>query len=301
MKTIKLLSAIVVTLIISSSCTVQNEPYYDNSISLEQLVSSYDLWYVDYNKTEGNGDVPFLSIAFTLSFIDGDLYANNNLVGLGSVGNGYGDQIGYYNTNGNILEIDHDIDGFVDLEVFQLARNEIALYDNYSDTTYHLFGYSKYDFDYDQVFYDNIEYFLQEYGAWAKTYISDQGEITSFDNENFLQFTPEFNNTFRSSEDPVGTDVDAIYWDYAGAYEVFDVAGYDNLKILTLDYDSYGTEEFELTVIDDGTIDLYNVNSGTTYTFEGRQNIIFKNATEKKQQRKRFKVARKTKTRSSKI
>ena len=95
-------------------------------------------------------------------------------------------------------------------------------------------------------------------------------------------------------------DIGSIYWDYVGDYEIFDVAGYDNFKILTLDYDLGYNEEFELVVLDDGTIELYHVNSGTFYEYSGRDFIlIMKEAETKKDDgsvsiegRKRTKVKR---------
>ncbi|MDD3721576.1 MAG: hypothetical protein PHW92_03675 [Lutibacter sp.] len=275
MKAIKLLLGTLIIGMSFTSCIVDNtidEPYY---VSLEEVVTAYDLWYIDYNNTTGTGDVPFLSKAFTISFINGRVYANNNLVGIGTTGNGYGIQIGYYDTYTGILEIDHNIDGFYDFDVFQLSVNNIELRDSYNDVTYNLVGYQKSTFDYDQVFYDNIEYFLQEYQAWEKTYASDAGAINEFDNENFLQFTPENLTTFYSSQDNVGTTIANIYWDYVGDYTVANVQGYDNLKILTLDYDSSGTEKFELTVINDRKISLYHIKSGTTYEFTGRNYIQY--------------------------
>ena len=84
MRTLKLLFAALIISISFSSCSVvideYNDPYYAN---LEDVVTAYDLWYIDYNRTTGNGDVPFISKAFTVSFINGNLYANNNLVGIG--------------------------------------------------------------------------------------------------------------------------------------------------------------------------------------------------------------------------
>jgi len=306
MKALKILSGLFLTITLFSSCIITTDDLYvyDDTISLEQLVTSHDLWYVDYNKTTGNGDVPFLSKAFTISFINGHLYANNNLVGLEAIGNGYGLQIGYYETFNGVLEIEHNLDGFIDLEVQQLSNDEIRIRDTYTNTSYYLIGYQKSNFDYDLVFYDNIEYFLQEYVAWEKAYTSQEGALNEFDNENFLQFTPEQYNTFRSSQDEFGTDIGYIYWDYVGGYEVFDVEGYDNLKILTLDYESSDNEEFELSVINDGEVSLFHVDSETTYEFIGRNNIQFKNASvkgEKSEQRKRFKVNRKTKKRNTKV
>ena len=306
MKALKILSGLFVTITLFSSCIITTDDLYvyDDTISLEQLVTSHDLWYVDYNKTTGNSDVPFLSKAFTISFLDGHLYANNNLVGLEAIGNGYGLQIGYYETFNGVLEIEHNLDGFIDLEVQQLSNDEIRIRDTYTNTSYYLIGYQRSNFDYDLVFYDNIEYFLQEYVAWEKTYTSQEGALNEFDNENFLQFTPEQFNTFRSSQDGFGTDIEYINWDYVGGYEVFDVEGYDNLKILTLDYESSDNEEFELSVINDGEVSLFHVDSETTYEFIGRNNIQFKNASvkgEKSEQRKRFKVNRKTKKRNKKV
>ncbi|OGS73697.1 MAG: hypothetical protein A3F91_14915 [Flavobacteria bacterium RIFCSPLOWO2_12_FULL_35_11] len=275
MKTIKLLLGTLIIGMSFTSCIVDNtidEPYY---ASLEEVITANDLWYIDYNNTAGTGDVPFLSKAFTISFINGKVFANNNLVGIGTVGNGYGIQIGFYDTFDGRLKIDHNLDGFYNFEVIQLSIDNIKLRDNYNNVTYNLVGYHKSTFDFDQVFYDNIEYFLQEYQAWEKTYTSDAGAINEFDNENFLQFTPENLTTFYSSQDNVGTTIGNIYWDYVGSYTVANVQGYDNLKILTLDYDSSGNEKFELTVINDAKISLYHIASGTTYEFSGRGYIQY--------------------------
>lgn len=275
MKTIKLLLGTLIIGMSFTSCIVDNsidEPYY---ASLEEVITANDLWYIDYNNTTGTGDVPFLSKAFTVSFINGKVFANNNLVGIGSSGNGLGIQIGYYDTFDGRLKINHAKGGLYNFEVIQLSVNNIKLRDNYNDVTYNLVGYQKSTFDYDQVFYDNIEYFLQEYNVWEKTYTSVEGAINLFDDENILQFTPENLTTFYSSQDNVGTTIGNIYWDYVGSYIVANVQGYDNLKILTLDYDSLGNEKFELTVINDAKISLYHIASGTTYEFSGRGYIQY--------------------------
>ena len=171
MKTLKLLFATLIIGISFTSCSViiddTDDVYYE---SLEDVVTNYDLWYIDYNKTVGNGDVAFLSKAFTVSFINGKVFANNNLVGIGSTGNGYGIQIGYYDTYKGFLEVDHNLDGYFDFDVIQVSSDRIKLKDNYNNVTYYLEGYQKYNFNYDQIFYDNIEYFLQEYNAWEKIF-----------------------------------------------------------------------------------------------------------------------------------
>ena len=78
MKAIKLLFTIIFTGTLLSSCTTYVvEDNFVDEISLEEVVSGYDLWYVDYHRTTGTGDVPFLSKAFTVSFLNGRMYANN--------------------------------------------------------------------------------------------------------------------------------------------------------------------------------------------------------------------------------
>ncbi len=303
MKAIKLLLGILITGTLFTSCIIEEDSVQVQPISLETLITDYDLWYVDYHRTTGTGDVPFVSKAFTLSFINGKVYANNNLVDIGVTGNGYGIQIGNYNTYDMILEVDHVLDELYDFDVIQISDDEIKLEDRYSNVTYYLEGYQKSSFDYDQIFYENIEYFLQEYIGWGKTFASDTGTLNEFDNENYLAFTTENITTFYSSEDDFGTNIDLVNWDYVGGYEVFDVTGYENLKILTLNYDTGDNEEFELTVLNDGLIELYHVSSDTTYEFEGKEFLQYLKQSEKSKEyvsiegRKRTKVQRKTKNR----
>ncbi|MFD1292946.1 hypothetical protein ACFQ5N_03765 [Lutibacter holmesii] len=304
MKTIKLLIAILFITSATISCSVNNDIYYPPT--LEDVVTNYDIWYVDYNRTEGTGDIPFLSNAFTISFLNGKLYANNNIVGIGFTGDGYGIQVGRYDTYNGYLEINHTIDGYYDLDVVELSSNSIKIVDTFNNVAYYLEGYQKSSFDFDKVFYDNIEYFLQEYEAWEKTAVIG-GEVNEFDYENFLAFTPENITTFYSSQDEVGTDIANLIWDFEGDYEVYDVTGYDNLKILTLAYDLNGTEEFELSVINDEQISLYHNASGTTYEFAGNNFLQYLKSDGKTNKtedvsidgRKRTKVVRKTKDRQN--
>ncbi len=273
MKTLKLLSgfALVATLFTSCYTEVIIDDFNDtSSITLNQLLNSYELWYVDINETTGFGETPFLQIAFTLSFRSGTLYANNNLVGIGDQGDGFGIPVGNYSAYDMILDVNHDIDGFQTFDIYQVNNNTIELYNPNNDTSYFLNGYQRNNFDYDFVFYDNIHYFLQEYEAWEKTYTSEIGAINEFDNENYLQFLAGgSDSTFRSSQDIGVSNVSNIFWDYIGVYGVQDVPGNDYLKNLTLDYDFFDNEYFELNVINDGLIELFHPTSGTYYEFEG--------------------------------
>lgn len=304
MKTLKLLFTIIITGTLLSSCTVYNDGFIqDYQPTLEEVVSGYDLWYVDYHRTTGNGDIPYVSRAFTLSFINGVLYANNNIADIGRTGNGLGIDVGTYNTFNGLLETTHDLDGYNDFEVTVLSDNEIRIYNYNQNVNYYLIGYNTNNFDYDRLFYENIEYFLQEYVAWEKV-SANGGTPNAFDDENYLQFTPENITTFYSSQDDFGMQVDYINWDYVGGYEVFDVAGYEDLKILTLNYDGGDIEEFELSVINDGRVSLYHYNSDTTYEFSGRGFVQYlksektvKSAKDvvRNSNRKRTKIERKTK------
>jgi len=276
MKTIKILLVAILSPFLFSSCVADvyvPDPYVDNTppaISLPELMEGYDLWYVDYDRTTGNGDVPFLSRAFTISLVNGHLYANNNLVGIGTTGGGFGIDVGYYDYFPDAIRFYHNIYGTYDLEVYQMSSNQIKLYDRSQNTTYYLVGYQRTTFDYDRVFYDNINYFLQEYKAWEKVYTSNVGALNEFDNEHFLAFLAGGNDdTFRSSQDAPGTNVNNIYWDFTGQYGVFNTSNAYS-KILTLDYDFWGNESFTLTVINDNRIRLYHNASGTTYEFVGR-------------------------------
>ncbi len=293
----KIIPLLVISLMLSSCSYNINNQIDEVPISLNEVLSSYDIWYVDYNSKTGKGEVPFLSIAFTISFLNGDVYANNNLVGIGSTGNGYGNKIGRYNTFDNILRINHPKYGNYEIEVIQLTQDKIRLVDRRENATYDLEGYEKRNFDYDRIFYDNIEYFLQEYVAWEKVFTSQEGMENAFDNEMFLGFTSENNTTFYSSKDKNGTNIDYINWSYTGAYEVADVEGYDDLKILTLFYDNGEKEEFELSVLNDANLRLYHISSKTTYEFLGRRNILYmrnsKNANSSQKEKKRFKTHRK--------
>jgi len=266
-------------------------------------MSSYDLWYVDIHQTMGNADVPFVSKAFTLSFANGNIYANNNIADIGYTGNGLGIIVGNYDTFGIYLEAIHNLDGRYVFDVLQLSSNEVRIYDTQQSVSYLLVGYQRDEFDYDMLFYDNIEYFMQEYTAWERTDISQTGTPNPFDEEHFLQFTPEYNTTFYSSNDPFGTNVDNLVWDFSGSYEVFDVAGFTNLKILTLNYANGDLEEFELTVVNDQVVNLFHISSQTTYEFTGRAFIQIlrdgkaSNPNVKNEERKRTKIIRKKKKR----
>lgn len=285
MKTVKLLLSFALTATLFTSCyrEVIVDDFNEPRLNINQILNSYELWYVDINATKGFGETPFLQKAFTISFRNGVVYANNNIVGLGNNGNGFGIDVGEYDAYDMILDVFHDIDGFETFDVYLIDNNTIELYNPYNDTSYFLDGYQRSNFDYDFVFYDNIHYFLQEYEAWEKTYTSTFGAINEFDNENYLQFLAGGNDSeFRSSQDVNISNPNNLYWDYIGIYGVGNIIGNMYLKTLTLDYDYLGNEYFELSVINDGKIELYHPASETIYEFEGRGYIQFLKNTDTK-------------------
>lgn len=242
---------------------IEDEYIEESAFSTDQVLQTYDLWYVDINTTKGNGEVPFLQRAFTISFDNGRVYANNNIVRIGKNRNGLGIDVGCCGTLNGAVDIYHDVDGPWLLDVFAVNGNTIELYDRRSDTSYYLNEYHVNNFDYDFVFFDNINYFLQEYDAWEKTFTSEEGALNDFDDGNFLQFLPDF---FRSSVDTPGTSTGNLEWNY----QVYDIENDETLKTLTLAYDTMGNDYFELYVINDSTIELYHPSSKTVYEFRGR-------------------------------
>lgn len=308
MKMLKLLITIVIAGALLNSCsTVYNDSFENVQPTLEEVVSGYDLWYVDYHRTAETEGIPYVSRAFTLSFINGILYANNNIVDIGRTGDGLGIDVGTYTTFNGLLETNHDVDGVNNFEVTILSDNEIRIYNFRQNVNYYLIGYTTNNFNYDQLFYENIEYFLQEYIAWGEV-AARGGSSNPFDAENYLQFTPENITTFYSSQDDFGIQVEDIGWDYVGDYQVFDIVGYEDLKILTLNYDGGDIEEFELSITNDNSISLYHINSDTTYDFVGRGFLQYlksektvKSAKDlvRNNNRKRTKVERGTKIRRS--
>ena len=287
MKALKLIFALVLMATVVTSCYVEEVVVVEEdpivvvdptpTITLNQLLNTYELWYVDINRSNASGEIPFMQLAFTLSFRNGTVFANNNLVGIGEQGYGFGIDIGLYDAYSFVLDIEHDIDGFNSFDVTQLSDTEIELYHPPTGVRYVLVGYQRTNFDYDLLFYENIHYFIQEYTAWEKV-STEGGAPNEFDYEHFLQFLPGGGDgNFQSSQDPRGSDIYNLFWDYTGIYNVDDVPGNAYLKYLTLDYDYLGNEYFELDVINDNTIALLHENSGTVYTFRGKGHIQYKN------------------------
>ena len=276
MKTLKNTSLVLALCLFISSCHVTSINQEESAISLNQLLNSYDIWYVDINATKGYGEIPFLQRAFTISFFNGEIFANNNLVGIGSQGNGYGIYIGQYNTYDMSLETHHNIDGSTYFEVYQKNNNTIELYHPNTQTSYFLKGFHQKTFDYNYVFYDNIQYFLQEYQAWEKSFTSNQGTPNAFDDETYLQFIANnIDLVFQSSKDNYGLKPNSIFWDFTGIYQINTLKNNTNLKRLILDYDHSERAVFELSVINDSTIELYHINSNTIYQFIGINYISY--------------------------
>ncbi len=295
---IKLLFGIIMIAILTTSCytdVIIEDEYIENvpSINVNAVLQSHELWYVDINATKGSGEIPFLQRAFTVSFDRGTMYANNNIVGIGKTGNGFGIDVGVFSPLREAVQIDHDIDGSWILDIYLVNNRTIEIYDADSDTSYFLKGYSRDNFDYDSLFYDNLHYFLEEYDAWEKTYTSEAGAVNDFDAENFLQFLIN-DSVFRSSIDNNGTKLSNLEWDYEGVYEIFNVANDNSLKTLTLDYDFLGNDYFELYVINDSTIELYHPNSETTYEFTGRGYRAYLKSGKATEGKKRKKMVHKT-------
>ncbi len=292
----KYLYILLLVLLSLTSCTyerhdLENYNTDTNAVSLRQLLTGYDLWYVDIDQTQGTGNIPFISRAFTMTFdYSGNVWANNNIAGVGFTGDGYGIKTGtFYVENGsNFVEINDDLDGIADFQVRQISNNEIELFNARQNVTYLLVGYQKRDFDYDALFYNNIVYFLQDYSYWKKT----GGNMISpavFDDENFLQFYVDNQgyNRFDTSLDNLSV-TSGIVWDYEGDYQVNDTSN-NTLKRLILSYDNGSTERFRLEIIDDENIRLTGLNTGNIYDFTGKDYIQYKPRPRKKKENTAYK------------
>ncbi len=279
MKRIKLFFTYICILVFFTSCyteVIEDTIVEQPQLSVNNLLEAYDLWYVDINQTKGFGETLFLQQAFTLSFIDGTIYANNNLVGIGEQGDGFGVSIANYEAYNMVLDVNHVLDGFSSFDIYTINSNTIELYNPATDTSYFLIGHQRATFDYNSLFYDNITYFLQEYDAWEKTYTSRLGAINEFDNENYLAFLETNNDSqFLSAQATNVTHVNTITWNFTGVYNIQDVAGTNTVKSLTLNYDFFDNDFFELSVINESNIALYHVKSRTTYEFQGVNYIPF--------------------------
>ncbi len=281
---------LIILLIVSlslSACnwTNRDDTLDDPGIGLTDLLQSYDLWYVDIDQTTGPGNVNFVSKAFTLSFMpDYEVFANNNIAGLGQTGNGYGISIGTYRIydRDGILSITDDIAGTYDFEVEQIDNYSIRLTNRAANVSYLLTGYQKNEFDYDGVFYDNITYFLQEYEAWTKTDADIVSPSAPFVFENHLRFYVSGNtNVFESSESRPNIPTGQIYWDYSGAYEVLNTSQ-ENRKELLLYYDVNNEQEtFILKILDDQNIQLHNMQTDNIYWLTGHGYIQYRPASKR--------------------
>jgi len=129
MKTIKIVLSFAFIATFLTSCytevAVDDFNNIEPTISINQLLSSHEIWYVDINSTLGYGETPFLQKAFTVSFINNVVYANNNIAGLGANGDGFGIDVGEYDAYNMILDVQHDIDGFSTFDVYEVDYNTI--------------------------------------------------------------------------------------------------------------------------------------------------------------------------------
>lgn len=274
MKRLLLFSSLIV--LFFGSCSVRDN-YDDNQLTLHDFLHSYDLWYVNVNATQGSERIPFLQKAFTISFDGNILVANNNLVGIGSIGDGYGRVIGNFSTSDPFLHVHHDLDGSYRFKIVQVSASEIDLYDMGSNTVYRLEGYHRRNFDYDRLFFENVNYFLQEYTSWEKTYTSRQGFSNPFDDENFIRFYSLNGDYVFETKDFINRSQPL----FRGLYTVENFQNSKEVKLLTLDYGN-AAEQFEIRVLNDREIELFHLNSQTIYRFRGVQNIIYKEIKEEK-------------------
>ena len=57
MRTLKLQFLMILSGLLLGSCTIFVDDTIEDTVSLDELIASYDLWYVDIHRTTGTGDV----------------------------------------------------------------------------------------------------------------------------------------------------------------------------------------------------------------------------------------------------
>ena len=99
-------------------------------------------------------------------------------------------------------------------------------------------GYQRNSFDYDRVF---MTTFIISYKNMllGKKMSTMGGTTNAFDYENYLKFMAGGNDdTFKSSQDYNISNVNNIYWDYTGQYNIMNVPGNYYTKRLNLYYNN---------------------------------------------------------------
>ena len=59
MRTLKLQFLTILSGLLLGSCTIFVDDTIEDTVSLDEVIASYDLWYVDIHRTSGTGNLEF--------------------------------------------------------------------------------------------------------------------------------------------------------------------------------------------------------------------------------------------------
>ena len=276
----KNLLSLLFSIIVLTSCGSDDDSNTPSqSKSIEELLESYDLWYVEPDQPSSDFDLG--QDAITFSFVNNELYANKNLVGFDPSTMGNIETTYTVEQEGSNASITIDDTEFT---IFGVNGNSVKLVNSYDNTTaFYITGYTTEDFpSLEILYYERMPHFFNEYQFWQKTLTENPDENDGdFSTINYVEFFG--GRSFRSSEDVEGLTYDEINWEYEGSYRLTTEYGEEESISNELIF-IYNTDEGEeeipndtlkVNVVDESKIQFSEPGLNINYTFEGTINTPF--------------------------
>lgn len=276
----KNLLSLLFSIIILSSCSSDddNATNQPQSNSIEELLGSYDLWYVEPDQY--TSDFELGQEAITFSFVENQLYANKNLIGFDPELIGNEESTYTVEQTGNNASITIDDTSFT---VFGVSGNSLKLVNSYDNSTaFYITGYAANDFPLDDIFYERMAHFFNEYKFWQKTATENPDDNEgNFATLNYIEFSEVRN--FRSSEDTEDLTYDQINWQYQGSYRLTTENSEEepiSNELIFIYHTDENEEEIandtlKVNVLNENRIQLSEPDLNIHYTFEGTTNTPY--------------------------
>ena len=277
----KNLLSLLFSIILLTSCGSDDDSTNPpQSKSIEELLESYDLWYVEPDQPSSDFDLG--QDAITFSFVNNELYANKNLVGFDPSTMGNIETTYTVEQEGSNASITIDDTEFT---IFGVNGNSVKLVNSYDNTTaFYITGYTTEDFpSLEILYYERMPHFFNEYQFWQKTLTENPDENDGdFSTINYIDFFGGRN--FRSSEDVEGLTYDEINWQHQGSYKLTTSNSEEepiSNELVFIYVDSNGVvieganDTLKVNVVDESKIQFSEPGLNINYTFEGTINTPF--------------------------
>ncbi|MBW2962987.1 hypothetical protein [Mesonia aestuariivivens] len=268
------LSLLFFAIILSSCGSDDDSTPQLQSNSIQELLESYDLWYVEPDQF--SSDFNLGQDAITFSFLNNQLYANKNLVGFNP------EIIGEQETSYSVEQTENTANVTIndtEFKVIGISGNSLKLVDD-DNTAFYITGYNASEFpSLDIIYFERMAHLFNEYKFWQKTETENPDEIDGeFSSINHIEFSAIRN--FKSSEDAEGLTYDEINWQYQGSYKLTKMEDDDGnisneLIFVYLDENNRENDTLKVRVINENKIQLSESESGIHYLFEGNTNTPF--------------------------